>query len=57
MGDWADLVLGVRREASVESLRTTTYASNLQIEYVAYARVDFLLRRPVAFTEILGINN
>jgi HK97 family phage major capsid protein len=55
VGLWADLVLGVRREASLEALRLTTYASNLQVEYVAYARLDFLVRRPVAFTTMTGI--
>ena len=57
VGDWSDLLLGVRREASLESLRLTTYASNLQLEFVAYTCVDFLIRRPASFTEILGITN
>jgi HK97 family phage major capsid protein len=57
VGDWADLVLGVRREVSLESLRVTTYVSNLQIEFLAYGRIDYLVRRPVSFTKITGLVN
>jgi HK97 family phage major capsid protein len=57
VGDWADLLFGVKREASVETLKLQSYADNLLLEYVAWARVDFLVRRPVSFTKITGINN
>jgi HK97 family phage major capsid protein len=49
LGDFRDLVLGVRKEASVESLKLTTYASNLLLEFVGYLRADYMLRRPASF--------
>lgn len=57
VGDWPDLLMGVRREASVETLKLQSYADNLLLEYVAWARVDFLVRRPASFCKITGINN
>jgi HK97 family phage major capsid protein len=55
MGDFRDLVLGVRREASVEVLKATTYATNLLLEFVAYLRADYMVRRPSSFVTIEGI--
>ena len=39
MGDWPEYVFGVRQEASVESLKLTTYATNLLVEFVGYLRL------------------
>lgn len=57
LGDFSKLVLGVRLEASVEALRLASYASNLQLEFLAYTRVDFLVRRPASFVVVTGIPN
>lgn len=55
LGDFRDLVLGVRAEASVEALKLTTYASNLQLEFVGYLRADYMLRRPASFCTLEGV--
>ena len=55
LGDFTNLTLGVRREASVEVIKATTYASNLLLEIVGYTRVDFVVTRPAAFATIEGI--
>jgi hypothetical protein len=55
MGDFRDLVLGVRREASVEALKLTSYASNLVLEFVGYLRADYMVRRPSSFVTLEGV--
>jgi HK97 family phage major capsid protein len=55
LGDFSDLVLGIRQEASVKVLETTNYASNLLLEFVAYARCDFMLARPASFCVLRGV--
>ena len=55
MGDFSDVVLGVRREASVEALKLTTYASNLLLEFVGYLRADYMIRRPASLVTMTGI--
>ncbi|GAB4366889.1 MAG: hypothetical protein Kow00114_25160 [Kiloniellaceae bacterium] len=55
LGDFADLVLGVRLDATVEALRVGTYLSNLMIEYIGWARIDYLVRRPASFHVLEGI--
>jgi HK97 family phage major capsid protein len=55
LGDFRDLTLGIRREASVKVLETSTYASNLLVEFVAYSRCDFLLTRPASFCIMRGV--
>ena len=52
MGDFRDLALGVRRDASVEALKLSTYASNLLIEFVGYTRMDFVCTRPASFATL-----
>ena len=52
MGNFADLVLGIRKEASVEALKLTTYGSNLLLEYIGYLRADYMLRRPASFVTL-----
>jgi HK97 family phage major capsid protein len=52
LGDFRDLLLGVRLESSIEVLKLTTYASNLLLEFVGYARCDFLVTRPASFHTI-----
>ena len=55
LGDFRDLLLGVRQESAVEALKLTTFASNLLIEYIGYTRVDFLVARPASFVVLSGI--
>jgi HK97 family phage major capsid protein len=55
LGDFSDLVLGVRLDASVEALRLQTFAENLLLEFVGWARVDFLVRRPASFVALEGV--
>lgn len=55
LGDFRDLLLGVRLESSIEVLKLTTYASNLLLEFVGYARCDFLVTRPASFHTIEGV--
>jgi len=49
MGNFADLVLGIRKEASVEDLKLSTYGTNLVLEYIGYLRADYMLRKPASF--------
>ena len=55
VGDFKQLVLGVRQEATVEALKLQSYGDNLLLEFVGTARVDFLCRRPASFTELTGL--
>lgn len=55
MGDFRDLVLGVRMEASVEALRLQSFADNLMLEFVGWTRVDFMVRRPASFVALNGV--
>ncbi len=36
MGDFSDLVLGVRRESTVEALKLSSYGSNLLLEFIGF---------------------
>jgi HK97 family phage major capsid protein len=55
LGDFSDLVLGVRRTASVEALKLQTYASNLILEFIGYLRADYMVRRPASFVTLEGV--
>ena len=55
VGDFKDLVLGVRQEASVEALKLQSYGDNLMLEFIGTTRVDFLCRRPTSFTKVTGL--
>jgi HK97 family phage major capsid protein len=55
LGDFRDLLLGVRLESSIEVLKTDSFAGNLLLEFVAYARCDFLVTRPASFHTIEGV--
>ena len=54
-GDFSDVVLGVRREASVEALKLTAYGSNLQLTFVGYLRADYMIRRPSSLVTLSGV--
>lgn len=55
LGDFSNLVMGIRREASVEVLKADSYAGNLVVDIVGYTRVDFVVTRPAAFATLEGI--
>jgi HK97 family phage major capsid protein len=55
LGDWRDLLLGVRKEIQVQVLREAFLGSNLQLAILAYARVDFAAVRPQSFVTLEGI--
>ena len=55
LGDFRDLLLGVRLESSIEVLKLDTFASNLLLEFVGYARCDFLVTRPASFHTVEDI--
>lgn len=55
LGDFRSLLLGTRREAAVESLKLSTYGTNLLLEYIGYARLDFVVTRPADFVVLEGV--
>jgi Phage capsid family. len=55
MGDFRDLVMGVRMEASVEALRLQSFAESLRLEFVGWTRLDFMVRRPASFCVLNGV--
>jgi HK97 family phage major capsid protein len=55
LGDFSDLVLGVRRTASVEALKLQSYADKLILEFVGYLRADYMVRRPASFVTLEGV--
>jgi hypothetical protein len=42
MGDFSDLLLGIRRQASVEILKADSYVGNLVLDFIGYLRADYL---------------
>jgi len=55
IGDWSDLLWGIRQDISVRLLTESYLGSNLQIALLAYARCDFAAARPQSFCTIEGI--
>lgn len=55
MGDFRDLLLGIRREVSVEAVKATDYVGKLVIDWVAYGRFDYIVTRPKPFCTIEDI--
>ncbi|MBN9334961.1 phage major capsid protein [Devosia sp.] len=55
LGDFSELTLGVRMEATIEGLKLQSFASNLMVDWLGWVRVDFLVRRPASFTVLEGI--
>lgn len=55
LGDFSALVMGVRMNPTIRILdATTSMASNLLVEIVGVARIDFLAVRPASFTLVEG---
>lgn len=55
IGDWRDLLLGIRREISIKVLSEAYMGSNLQVAVLAYARCDFVPTRTNSFCTLSGI--
>lgn len=54
IGDWRDLLLGVRQNITVQVLNQTFLGSNLQVAVLAHARVDF---QPVRLESFCTMEN
>jgi len=55
MGNWSDLLFGVRKAITVKVLTEAFMGSNLQVAVLAYARVDFGAARHQSFVTMEGI--
>jgi len=55
IGNWRDLLFGVRQDINVRILSETFMGSNLQVAVLAYARVDFQPTRQQSFCTVEGI--
>lgn len=55
IADWRDLIMGIRKDITVQVLSETFKGSNLQIAVLAYARVDFAATRQQSFCTLEGI--
>jgi len=49
LGNFADLAMGIRQQASIQAIKADSYVGNLVLDFIAYARVDFALLRPASF--------
>lgn len=55
LGDWGDMLMGVRKSIQVQVLREAFMGSKLQVGVLAYARVDFVATRAESFCTAEGI--
>jgi HK97 family phage major capsid protein len=55
IGNWRDLIFGVRNQITVRVLSEAYMGDSLQIALLAYARVDFAATRPESFCTLEGI--
>jgi len=55
IGDWREMIFGVRKDITVTVLREALMGSNLQVGVLAYARVDFAATRATSFCAMPGI--
>jgi len=55
VGDWRDLLYGVRADITVRVLNEMFMGSNLQIGVLCYARVDFAGAREQSFCTLEGV--
>jgi HK97 family phage major capsid protein len=55
LGDFTNLVMGVRMEAAVEVVKASDYVGKLVYDFLAVGRIDFLCERPTAFCTLEGI--
>jgi HK97 family phage major capsid protein len=55
IGNWSDLLFGIRKNITVRVLNEAYMGSNLQVAILAYARCDFAPAREVSFCSAEGI--
>ncbi len=55
IGDWGDLLFGVRQDVTVKVLDQAFMGSNLQLAMLVFARVDFQPARAASFCSLEGI--
>ena len=55
IGNWSDLLFGVRKNIELRVLREAFLGSNLQIAVLAFARCDFAATRAASFCTAEGI--
>ena len=55
IGDWRDMLFGVRQQITVRVLSEAFLGSNLQVAVLAYARVAFAQTRATSFCTLEGI--
>ena len=56
LGDFRDLIMGIRREASVEILKLGDYGGKLVLDFIGYLRADFVVTRPASFVKITSLS-
>lgn len=54
MGDFSQMIFGIRQELRIEVLRET-FATNLQYAFLAHLRMDVAIAQPAAFAVVKGI--
>lgn len=55
IGDWSDLLFGIRQDITVRVLNEAFMGSNLQVAVLVYARCDFAAVRESSFCTMPGI--
>lgn len=56
IGDWRDLLMGVRKDISIKVLNERFLGDTLEIGMLIYARVDFVATRAVSFCTLEDIS-
>lgn len=57
LGDFRDLVMGLRQDFAFDVLRLDNYATSLLLEVVAYVRCDFVVQRPASFCKLTSVTS
>lgn len=55
VGDWSELMMGVRKDIQIVPLREAFLGTNLQVALLVYARVDFQPQHEESFATLEGI--
>jgi HK97 family phage major capsid protein len=55
LGDFRDLLFGVRAESSIEIVKAADFVGKLVLDFIGYARCDFIVTRPASFHTIEGV--
>lgn len=55
LGDFTQMVMGLRSDFQFDILKVDNYASSLLLEVVAYSRLDFVVQRPASFCKLTSV--